>query len=79
MKAEIRHAETPTEGQARKAIFWSIPDVKERTFDSSGISAEGTLVFASEEGGGRDWGSFLRLFSAETWSRSAILDRTCTT
>ena len=36
-----------TVGRASKAITWPAPDFKERTFNSSGFSAEGALVSAS--------------------------------
>ena len=46
-KAELRKAELLAAGEARKAIFRPYPGVKERTFDSSGFSAEGTLISTS--------------------------------
>ena len=34
-----------TAGKAGKAIFWTPPGLKEITFDDSGFSAEGTIVY----------------------------------
>ena len=43
-KAEIRKRELQAVGETRKGTFWPTPHLEERTFDSSGGSADGTLI-----------------------------------
>ena len=45
--AELRNTEFLTVVKACKAILWPTPGFKERTFDSPGFSAEGTLMSVS--------------------------------
>ena len=47
-KAEIRKAWFLAVGEACRAIFWPAPGFRERTFDSFGFSAKGTLTSASD-------------------------------
>ena len=44
--SEMRQAEFLAAGETSKAILWPTQGLKEKTFDSSGFSAEGTSICA---------------------------------